>query len=249
MKPNDRIHVALFGVERDRIVRPAVERDADRLVLLDHLGEPVPTRPDRETLADVLGDHGIGYEHRDVSFSNVFDVLAAVGRTIADYGDDDVSVNLSTGNELFVVGGMIACMTNEASPIYVRTTEPGSTESASLTDSWLIEEFGAYPMDRPTDQHLSVMDHIVASSRTTSEGEPYRIKRELIEFGEQATLPFMANYEGKTDKGKFRRLKVHVVSPLEEQGLVRVEKVGTRRRVFVTGDGRNMLRAFRHRLR
>jgi predicted transcriptional regulator len=58
----------------------------------------------------------------------------------------------------------------------------------------------------------------------------------------------MAEFDGETDKGKFRRLDAHVVSPLLERGYIRVEEVGTQKRVFLTDDGRNTLRAFRYLL-
>ena len=54
------------------------------------------------------------------------------------------------------------------------------------------------------------------------------------------------DFDGETDKGKFRRLDAHVVSPLTEKGYVEVEPVGTQKRVFLTEDGRNTLRAFRY---
>jgi hypothetical protein len=90
------------------------------------------------------------------------------------------------------------------------------------------------------------MAHVAESDRTTATGEPYRIKRELFEFGEREGLAFMSDFDGETDKGKFRRLDAHVVSPLTEKGYVEIEEVGTQKRVFLTDDGRHTLRAFRY---
>jgi len=241
-----RVHVAPFGVERDRIVRPAVEYGADKVVLLDYLSEPVPARPDLEALIDDFEEHGIDHECRPSTITDIFDALGAVGAAVVDHADDEVFVNLATGSKPVAIGGMIACMTTGARPYYVEAEQYGSHQGPVPGGVQSIDAVPPYPMDRPEDQHLRVMDYVATSDRTTPDGEPYRIKRELIEFGEREGLPFLADYEGDTEKGKFRRLDAHIVSPLDEQEFVRVEEVGTQRRVFLTEDGRNTLRAFRY---
>lgn len=240
------VHVAPFGVERDRILEPVLEHGADLLVLLDYLETPAPARPSSEELGAHLRDHGIDHECRDVTVADIFDALAAIGETIVEYGDDDVYVNLATGSKPVAIGGMLACMTTGARPYYVEAQQHGSHQGPVPTGVRSVDSVPPYPIDRPEDQQLRVMDEVATSDRTTPDGEPYRIKRELIEFGEREGLPFMADYDGETEKGKFRRLESHVVGPLQRQGFVRVEEVGTQRRVFLTDEGRNTLRAFRY---
>jgi len=241
-----RVHVAPFGVERDRIVRPLAEYSADKVVLIDYLSQPVPARPDLSELTDDLEENDIDHECRDETITDIFDALAVVGGAIIDHADDEVFVNLATGSKPVAIGAMIACMTTGARPYYVQAAQYGSHQGPVPAGVRSIDAVPPYPIDRPADQHLRVMEYIVTSDRTTPDGEPYRIKRELIEFGEREALPFMAEYTGDSEKGKFRRLDAHVVSPLVDQGFVRVEEVGTQRRVFVTEDGRNTLRAFRY---
>lgn len=243
-KVSERVHIVPFGVERDRIIEPVVEYGADTAVLLDYLTGPAPARPDVEELNEVFEEHGIANEHRDVSVTDLFDALAVVGEAILDYEDDEVYVNLATGSKPVAIGGMIACMTLGAHPYYVEAEQHGTHQGPLPQGLHSIDAIPSYPMDRPEHQHLRVMAYVHDSDRTTVDGEPYRIKRELIEFGERAEVPFLADYEGKTDKGKFRRLDAHVISPLKEQGFIRIEEVGTQHRVFLTEDGQNTLRAF-----
>lgn len=243
------IHIASLGGADDRIVLPAVELSADRVVLLDWGTDRKAARTNYAEVVDALDHHDVAHERRAVEFSDLFDALAIVGEAITDHADDDVYVDLTARDVRIVVGGMIACMTTQAQPFFLRTDGCYSYREAEPADGPSITEISSYPVDRPTNQHLRVMDHIATSDRTTSDRRPYRIKRELIEFGEREALPFVANYDGETNKGKFRRLKVHVVAPLAERGFVRVEEVGTQRRVFLTQDGRNVLRGFRHCLK
>lgn len=100
-----RVHVAPFGVERDRIVRPAVEYGADKVVLLDYLPESVPARPALDELTDGFEEQGIDHECRSPTITDIFDALAAVGAAIVDHADDEVFVNLATGSKPVAIGG------------------------------------------------------------------------------------------------------------------------------------------------
>lgn len=243
---SEHVHVVPFGIERDRIVEPVVEHGADRVVLLDYLSSPAPARPDRSEITSAFDRHGVAHECRQESVGDVFDALAAVGQAIVDHEGDDVYVNLAGGSTPVAVGAMLACMTAGARPYYVAAEEHGSHRGPVPRGVRSVDGVPSYPVDRPETQQLRVMAHVADSDRRTAEGEPYRIKRELFEFGEREGLPFIAEYDGKTTKGKFRRLDAHIVSPLEERGFLTVREVGTQRRVFLTEDGRNTLRAFRY---
>jgi len=245
---SEHVHIVPFGVERDRIVEPVVEHGGDRVVMLDYLPHAVPARPARSELVATFERHDIAHEYREVTVTDVFDALAAVGRAIVDYENDEVYVNLATGSKPVAIGGMLACMTAGGRPYYVEAEEHGSHQGPVPRGVHSIGGVPSYPIDRPEIQQLRVMAHIADSDRRTAEGEPYRIKRELFEFGEREGLPFIAEYEGETTKGKFRRLDAHIVSPLTERGFITVREVGTQRRVFLTEDGRNTLRAFRYTL-
>lgn len=244
----ERTHIIPFGVELDRILQPVLEYSADRVILLDYLSEPVPARPDFEEFRKTFDDNGITHEVRDVVIKDPFDALAAVGQVIFDRVEDEVFVNLATGDKRVAIGAMMACMATGVRPYYVAAEHHGSHQGPVPTGVQAIEPVPSYPMECPEEQQLRVMQYVADSDRTTVDGEPYRIKRELITFGEQAALPFLAEYDGDTNKGKFRRLEAHIINPLENKGFIRVEEVGTQRRVFLTTDGRNTLRGFQYML-
>jgi hypothetical protein len=243
-----RVHVVPFGVERDRILVPVREYAADDVVLLDYLSEPAPARPSVEDLVAVFDDQGVSYDLRDVQIDDPFDALAEVGQAIADYRDDDVFVNLATGDTPVGIGAMMACMTTGARPYYVTARQHGSHQGPVPTDVESIESMPSYPLERPTDEQLAVMQHIATSERTNREGEPYRKKSDLITFGEVAELPFLADFDGETAQGKFRRLQRYIVDPLTDKDFITIVEVGVNKQVFLTDDGRNTLRAFQHLL-
>ena len=243
------VHVAPLGIEHDRIVEPPLDHGADRVVLLRYLPGEMRRPTEDDDVETVLEDEGVECDVVDAEMDDLFDAVEAFGRMLALYADERVFVNLASGDKVTAIGGMIACMADgTAQPYYVEAREHGSLQPPAPRGVRSIDTIPSYQIERPDHQHLAVMDHVAGSDRTDADGTPYRIKRELFEFGEAAELPFMADFDGETDKGKFRRLDAHIVAPLRERGYVSVEEVGTQKRVFLTDDGRNTLRAFRYLL-
>lgn len=243
-----RVHVVPFGVEHDRIVAPVREYAADHVVLLDYQSKPVPARPALEDVVAAFDDRGVTHECRDVDIADPFDALAEIGQAIVDHSDDDVFVNLATGNTPVGIGAMMACMTTGARPYYVVARQHGSHQGPPPGDVESIDAMPTYPLERPTDERLQVLHHIATSDRTNREGDPYRTKSDLITFGEVAELPFLAEYDGETSQGKFRRLQRYIIDPLTSKGFITIVEVGGKKRVFLTEDGRTTLRAFRYLL-
>jgi hypothetical protein len=243
----ERVHVAPLGIEHDRIVEPPLDHGADRVVLLRYLPTALRRPLGDDDVETVLTDAGIACDTVEVDIDDLFDAIAAVGVVLEAFADDEVFVNLASGDKVTAVGAMIACMADGAAqPYYVEAEEHGSRQPPAPSGVRSIDTVPSYHIERPEDQHLAVMAHVADADRTDAAGTPYRIKRELFEFGEAADLPFMREFDGETDKGKFRRLDAHVLGPLVDRGYLEVRSVGAQKRVFLTEDGRNTLRAFRY---
>ncbi|MCU4743632.1 DUF6293 family protein [Natronoglomus mannanivorans] len=232
----DRVHVMPVGYENDRLVLPAIELGADRVVLLEpdagDAGEYAETVRDRLTEAEIA--------HETVP-CDVFDLYESIGTiaelvTAFDEADEEVFVNVASGSKVTAIAGAIACMATDATAYYVRAERYGEDADSVSEGVEAIYELPAYPIERPTREHVAVLAHV-------AEHEPVTKKR-LIAFAEDETLPFIADYEGAGEKGKYRLLERHVVDPLSERGYVAVEDVGRTKRLSVTDSGRNTLRAF-----
>lgn len=230
----DRVHAMPVGYEIDRLVLPAVELSADRVVLL----EPEEAREYGDAVREGLDEAGIGHE---TITCDVFDLYESIG-SIAEVASrfEDVSVNIASGSKVSAVGGAIACMATGATPYYVRAERYGAEADSVSEGVEAIYELPTYPIDRPSREHVAVLAYV-------AENEPVTKKR-LIAYAEDRQLPFIAGYEGSGEKGKYRLLERHVVSPLADRGYVEVEDVGRTKRLSVTERGRNTLRAFSYLL-
>jgi hypothetical protein len=93
-------------------------------------------------------------------------------------------------------------------------------------------------MESPEPQHVAVMDHV--------DREDGARKRDLIDYGKERGLPFIAEREAANRKSEYRLLDSHVLDPLAANGYVTLEDVGRSTRVSLTESGVNTLRAFRY---
>ncbi|AZH24632.1 HFX_2341 family transcriptional regulator domain-containing protein [Haloplanus aerogenes] len=251
MNVAERVHVMPLGFEHDRIVEPAREYRADRVILLDWLADDIerPAYHD-DVLAD-LDAAGIDAERRDCDLFDLYDSIAVIAEIVTDEAtpddaDDvanDVYVNLATGSKITAIGGMIACMvTGAATPYYVRAERYASGTEPVGYGMELAIDLPTYPMDRPDYQQIAVLDRLADEGPCS--------KKELIRFGAEWELPFVDDCDrpfdaaGKPTKQSYARLRRHVVEPLEERGFVTVESVGTTRQVRATEAGRNARTAF-----
>lgn len=247
----ERVHVMPLGFEHDRIVEPAIEYCADRVILLDWIADDIERPPYHADVFADLDAAGIEVERRDCELFDLYDSIAviaeiATAEATSDDEDDvgnDVYVNLATGSKITAIGGMIACMvTGNASPYYVRAERYASGAEPVGYGMELVIDLPTYPMDRPDRQQIAVLDRLVEAGPQS--------KKQLIRFGSDSELPFVRDCDrpfdasGKPTKQSYARLRRHVVDPLADRGFVAVESVGTTRQVRVTEAGRNARTAF-----
>lgn len=234
-----RVHVMPVGYENDRLVLPAVELGADRVVLLEP-SNGGDAREYGDTVRERLDEAGVPHETVPCDIFDLYESIGTIAEIAARNAGEDVSVNIASGSKVTAVAGAIACMATDATPYYVRAERYGEAADSVSEGVEAIYELPTYPIDRPSREHVAVLAHV-------AEHEPVTKKR-LIAFGEDEDLPFIADYEGAGEKGKYRLLERHVVDPLAERGYVAVEDVGRTKRLSVTDSGRNTLRAFSYLL-
>ncbi len=251
----ERVHIVPMGVEDDRIVNAALEYKAEHVVLLEYIQRDETMREMRRRVVERLEDESISHERRVVNFEDLFNGIAEFIELIDEYRTDDVRVNLATGNKIAAVAGMIACATTEAAtPYYVRadrldSNDPTFDHSRAAVGVEKLQDIPRYPMERPPDEQLQLMKRIDSADTTYRDTtEPFLTKGDLLEEAKEAELPFIYNESGDIpDEGRaqYNRLRRHIVTPLEEKGLISQEERGTSTRITLTEGGENVLTAFR----
>jgi hypothetical protein len=268
-----RIHIAPLGVESDRITEPAINQGADRVILIKYLPKEVDDRLAIDQIEARFEEAGIvvEYEHCEGEVTDLYDAVAKFGEVMLANRDDEVYVNLATGDKDTTIGGMIACMTlGIATPYYVEAETRGTLQRQPPEGVNAVDSIPPYPMERPTDEHLAVMRRIETGDNVDKsalirfaagedDSELYD-KEDLVAIGEESdpVLPFLSGldeiFEERVDyprnlkptKAAFGRLNTHIINPLEEKEFIEIKELGTRHRITLTPAGENMLRAFEY---
>lgn len=247
----DRVQVVPLGFEYARLKQPIEDWKADVVVAIEY-GNATREIPYLTGLLEELADDdGITLDRRVCDIFELYDALASITEAIADYETDEVFVNLSAGSKITAIAGMIACMASEASPIYARPDYGPDgehiPEEPLHDDVAEVFELPTYPIDRPSDMHISFLARIQAETTEMTQGRYQGVpKKELIEFALDREFPFVAQSDTATQKGYYRLLDRHVVRPLTEKGYIMTERVGRQKFVTLTPAGTNALHAFRH---
>ncbi|SMO77038.1 HFX_2341 family transcriptional regulator domain-containing protein [Halorubrum cibi] len=242
-----RIHVVPLGYEKDRIVEPVVDADADEALFL----EPNPDdegvdRPSyHEEVRERIRDAGIRTETIECDIFDLYSSLGTIAEVANRFREHSVYVNLASGSKVTAIGGMIACMATGAVPYYVRAeTYAGGEERPVASGAEPPETLPKYHIEEPKREHVAVLDHVDREGSVT--------KRELIEYGRREGLPFVERYDAEgvqnPDRGYYRRLNARIVDPLESRGFIEIEEHSKYQYVSVTESGENHLQAFRYLL-
>lgn len=248
LKVPKQIHIAPMGYEKERIVHPLTDNDADYAILLDYYprdGDEAKINhpPYHEDVRQEIRSVGVEILDIDCDIFDLYSSLGTIAKLAAEFEYHNVYVNLSSGSKVTAIGGMIACMATGAIPYYVKAEEyAGGDESPVACDVSGVESLPKYPITPPHRQHIAILDHVAANESVT--------KQDLIRLGKEENLPFYARYD--TDnvndpmRGYYRRLDSQIIDPLLEQGHIEVEEHSKYRYVSVTRSGENTLEAFEY---
>lgn len=248
MRIPKRVHIVPLGYEKERIIEPVLQYDADCVVLLDYDpegdgGEKV-SRPDyHDDVREALREENIEVIDIGCDIFDLYSSLGMIAQLAAEFEHHNVYVNLASGSKVTAIGGMIACMATGAIPYYVKAANYAGGEDDpvawNVTD---VETLPKYHIRPPERQQIAVLDYIAQNEPVT--------KQDIIGFGKREELPFIARYDvdgvQNPNRGYYRRLDSQIITPMVERGYIDVEKHSKYRYVSTTQSGRNTLQAFRY---
>lgn len=234
--PNLRVHIAPVGYEVDRVVLPARELRADKVILLVH-NMPNEDKAVRfyERISAQLAKSNIEVIKEYHNRRNLFAIIKTVKNLIAQEGNSQISVNLASGSKIQAVGCMMACMMfNDAKnvrPFYVEAKEyPGFSGKPLSRGIKEIEQIPTYEIQKPSRLHVRALEII-------TEHEGKISKKEMAGLAVKDKL-ITVNAENQS-QATFASLDKNIISPLENQwGFVTVEKIGRTRWIQITDEGR-----------
>jgi len=236
-----RIHIIPLGYERDRVIAPPLEMGAHTVVLVTHAHDQEEDDPEYyDDIYDAFDESAIEVVETECDIFNLYDAIGTIAGLIQNYQQEEVFVNLATGGKVTAIAGMIACMVTEAAtPYYVTAEDYGEHQQTPVAETVTgISNLPTYPIDAPSPEQVQVLDHIEYNDLVS--------KQDLIKFGEDNGLPFIADYNGDNPKGKYRKLDSTILGPLQDDEAITVTEQGRKKMVQLTESGENTLHGFRY---
>ena len=235
--PNLRVHIAPVGYEVDRVVLPAKERRADKVILLIHdkpnedlalkFYEQITTKLEKQNIEVVKEYH---------DRLDLFQIIKTVKNLIYQEKGNFISVNLASGSKIQAIGCMMACMMfnddKNVKPFYVEAKEylgfSGKPISKGIEE---IKDIPTYEIQKPTERYIKALKIIVEKGGKIS-------KKEMAKLAVEQKL-IVVNAENKS-QATFASLDKNIIASLENQwGFVTVEKIGRTRWIKITEEGKN----------
>ena len=233
---NLRVHIAPVGYEIDRVVLPAKQLRADKVILLVHANrsEDKATKF-YESIKKELKKLNIEAETEYHDRKDLSNIIKVVREIIQKEGGNTIYVNLASGSKIQAIGGMMASMmfndSNNVKPFYAEAQEyPGFSGKPISTGIKSIEYIPAYDMPRPDDRLVKALKIIMDKGGRISKKEMGRM---AIDEG-----IIVVNAENRNE-AMFASLDTNIISVLERQWrYVTVSKVGRTRWIEITTEGR-----------
>ena len=231
-----RIHIAPQGFEKDRIVEPARDADADKVYLLVEPDETAQGRECREENIQALEEADIVVQEKDSSLFDFSESFSTIVGLIQEHPDDYVSVNISSGSKITAISGTLACMIHGADPYYVKMEEYGDEPIAQ--DAGDLVDIPTYPLTAPDRDLLCVLNFI---SDMNEDGQRPKL-RELNEFVKEEELSVLEGKESVSDI--YHIVRPQIIEPLETKGYLKVHPRGGEKQLQITERGEMALDLF-----
>ena len=233
---NLRIHIAPVGYELDRIVLPAKQMRADKVILLVH-SNPSEDKATKfyEKISEQLTAANIEVVKEYHNRTSLFEIIKSVKNLISQESGNIISVNLASGSKVQAIACMMASMMfnddKNVNPFYVEAKEYVSTNKAMSKGIKSIESVPTYSIQKPDGRLVSSLKIIVDAGGKIS-------KKEMAKLALEQKL-ILVNAENQS-QATFASLDKNIISPLENiWGFIKVEKVGRTRWINLTQEGKD----------
>jgi len=243
-----RIHIAPQGYEVDRITLPAIDRDAERVVLL------APQNDDndremrcRERIQEAFASEDIEVGVIECDLFSVDEALAVLLRTIrAQDSDDDIKVNVSAGSKITAIAGMIACMITGAEPYYVLPDEYEPSSSAVSEGMEELVPLPAFPFTEPDYQLLEVLGFI--HDEQPDDGVKGVLLKDIGGYLLDNDLPAVENVDksSATAEDIYPTVNREIITPLQERDWITVTHLSGSKHVRTTEQARSVIESSSH---
>ena len=236
-----RIHIAPLGFESDRIVLPAIDKRADKVVVLIHND---PTKIDAQVYLDdikrKLKKAKIECVTKELDRLELKSNIKSIRNILCEEGEHNTFyVNVSSGSKIQAVACTMACMMfnkeNNLIPYYVKPEKYHDYKGKQMSTGFKgIVDLPQYEIKTPDKKFIQTL-------RIIRENENKITKTNLAIAAEKEKIIEIVSKENY-EQSRFTTLNKNIIQPLKNDwGFIQEEKIGRTRYVEITSEGKNVL--------
>jgi hypothetical protein len=237
-----RVHIAPVGFEIDRVIEPLIRLKADKVwLIIEENIEDSDAKFYYKKIKARLDEVKIVTVEKRCDIRSLFDLLNIYRIIIEDESKNQVFINVSTGNKIQAIAGMMAAMifneeSAEITPYYVipENYDVKPSKGQQITSGYKdVFQLPNYKIERPKESHIAALNIINENNRTS--------KKVLIEKFLEKKLIVIEN-EGHTEAAKYSQLNKKYLEPLIQKGFIEIHGSGKAARIFISENGQNILK-------
>ncbi len=236
-----RVHIVPIGFEIDRVIEPLIRLKADRVwLIIEKDIESSEANYHFQQIITRLKEMNLHYDLRRCEFLALFDLLNEYRIIIEKEHEHDIFINVSTGNKIEAIAGMMAAMIFHSekvniTPYYVIPEKYEiKPKEEQLTSGYKeVIQLPNYSIERPQEQLISALK--IIKSRGNSS------KNQLIDDFKKHQLIKIENPD-HTKAAEHSQLNKKYLERLLERKLIEINGKGRASRVKITKDGENILK-------
>lgn len=238
MPQNLRIHIVPLGYDFTRATEPLIKMKADKVYFIKHVidkGHSKFLTQIKKELKRKLPQIEINEKKSDTW--NLYECIEEYRKIIHVESGNQVSINLSTGTKITAIAGMLSCMIFDASPYYVRLSDPPEKNEIIREGVKDPQPLPEYKLKKPDPNSMKILKML------QSHGKVMR-KTFLIKDLVTAEIIKKKGKNDLSDQAKHNQLR-RLLYPLEKQwGFVRIESSPRNSEVILTEQGEKAIQIF-----
>lgn len=237
-----RIHIVPVGFEIDRVIEPLIRFKADKVwLVVEENVENGEANYHYQEIKRKLEELEISFEERRCQFRALFELLNEYRIIIEKEHENEIFINVSTGNKIEAIAGMMAAMMFQSekvsvTPYYIipEKYEIKPKEKEQFTSGFKdIIQLPTYTIERPKE-HLIAALKIIQENGTSS-------KKQLIELFVRKAL-IVIERSNHSESAKHSQLNKKFLDPLNEKKFIEITGKGRSARIKISVDGENILK-------
>jgi hypothetical protein len=237
-----RIHITPVGFEIDRVIEPLIKLKADKVwLIIENDIENSDANFYYREIKNRLIKLKIDFNEEKCEFRSLFDLLNVYRIIIEREQNHDLFINVSTGNKIEAIAGMMAAMlfNNEKISIIPYYAVPDNYEIKPKEGEQLTSGFRGviqlpnYKIERPKE-------HLIAALKIMKDNGVMSKKRLIELFLENRLINI--EREDHSESAKHSQLNKKYLEPLIERKFIEIEGKGRSARIKISHDGENILK-------